>query len=152
MGYGAVKYADLKNHRTTDYKFSFDQMLSLNGNTAVYLLYAHARISGIVRKVRQMALQRIMLMNPDITQPIHHPLMCLSPQSGKDMVELAKTGSITLSHPKEEDLALHICKFPEAVEVRSHSQGCGGPVACINVMLPRSSPCRTWSQSWPPAS
>ena len=51
MGYGAVKYADLKNHRTTDYKFSYDQMLSLNGNTAVYLLYAHARISGIIRKV-----------------------------------------------------------------------------------------------------
>ncbi len=46
MGYGAVKYADLKNHRTTNYKFSFDDMLSLKGNTAVYLLYAHARISG----------------------------------------------------------------------------------------------------------
>ncbi len=46
MGYGAVKYADLKNHRTTNYKFSFDDMLSLKGNTAVYLLYAHARIAG----------------------------------------------------------------------------------------------------------
>lgn len=46
MGYGAVKYADLKNHRTTNYKFSFDEMLNLKGNTAVYLLYAHARIAG----------------------------------------------------------------------------------------------------------
>lgn len=50
MGYGAVKYADLKNQRLTNYKFSFDDMLNLKGNTAVYLLYAHARISGIVRK------------------------------------------------------------------------------------------------------
>ena len=50
MGYAAVKYADLKNQRLTNYKFSFDDMLSLKGNTAVYLLYAHARIAGIVRK------------------------------------------------------------------------------------------------------
>ncbi len=52
MGYGAVKYADLKNHRMTDYKFSFESMLSMQGNTAVYLEYAHARISGISRKAR----------------------------------------------------------------------------------------------------
>lgn len=50
MGYGAVKYADLKNTRTTNYKFSFDAMLDLKGNTAVYLLYAHARICSIIRK------------------------------------------------------------------------------------------------------
>lgn len=50
MGYAAVKYADLKNQRLTNYKFSFDDMLSLKGNTAVYLLYAHARIAGIIRK------------------------------------------------------------------------------------------------------
>jgi arginyl-tRNA synthetase len=50
MGYGAVKYADLKNQRLTNYKFNFDQMLNLTGNTAVYLLYAHARIAGIIRK------------------------------------------------------------------------------------------------------
>lgn len=50
MGYAAVKYADLKNHRLTNYKFNFDDMLALKGNTAVYQLYAHARIAGIVRK------------------------------------------------------------------------------------------------------
>ena len=49
MGYAAVKYADLKNARLTNYKFSFDDMLALKGNTAVYLLYAHARLAGIVR-------------------------------------------------------------------------------------------------------
>ena len=50
MGYGAVKYADLKNHRMTNYKFSFDAILDLKGNTAIYLLYAHARICSIIRK------------------------------------------------------------------------------------------------------
>lgn len=50
MGYGSVKYADLKNQRMTNYKFDFDDMLNLQGNTAVYLLYAHARIAGIIRK------------------------------------------------------------------------------------------------------
>ncbi|GAB5360812.1 hypothetical protein AAMO2058_000659300 [Amorphochlora amoebiformis] len=50
MGYGAVKYADLKNNRLSNYKFSYDQMLSLQGDTAVYLMYAFARIAGILRK------------------------------------------------------------------------------------------------------
>ena len=50
LGYGAVKYADLKSNRISDYKFSFDRMLNPNGNTAVYLLYAGARIASIIRK------------------------------------------------------------------------------------------------------
>ncbi|KAF7142696.1 hypothetical protein RHSIM_Rhsim05G0038200 [Rhododendron simsii] len=50
VGYGAVKYADLKNNRLTNYTFNFDQMLNDQGNTAVYLLYAHARICSIIRK------------------------------------------------------------------------------------------------------
>jgi arginyl-tRNA synthetase len=50
MGYSAVKYADLNQNRATNYTFSFDRMLDLKGNTAVYLLYAHARINSIVRK------------------------------------------------------------------------------------------------------
>ena len=87
MGYGAVKYADLKGHRTTNYRFSFDEMLSLQGNTAVYLLYAHARIASIVRK------------------------------SGKDPVAMAAGGAkIKLEHELEAALALHIARFPEALE------------------------------------
>ncbi|GAY51273.1 hypothetical protein WN943_001062 [Citrus x changshan-huyou] len=50
VGYGAAKYFDLKNNRLTNYTFSFDQMLNDKGNTAVYLLYAHARICSIIRK------------------------------------------------------------------------------------------------------
>ncbi|XP_073140656.1 arginine--tRNA ligase, cytoplasmic-like isoform X1 [Henckelia pumila] len=86
VGYGAVKYADLKNNRTTNYTFSFDQMLNDKGNTAVYLLYAHARICSIIRK------------------------------SGKDMEELKKKGSIDLAHPDERRLGLHLLQFAEHVE------------------------------------
>ncbi|WIA09204.1 hypothetical protein OEZ86_011787 [Tetradesmus obliquus] len=87
MGYGAVKYADLKNSRLTNYKFSFDAMLELKGNTAVYLLYAHARIAGIVRK------------------------------AGKDVDALVAGGeAFKLEHPRERELAMAIVQFPEALE------------------------------------
>ncbi|CAH2069730.1 unnamed protein product [Thlaspi arvense] len=66
VGYGAVKYADLKSNRSTNYKFNADQMLMDKGDTAVYLLYAHARIFSIIEK------------------------------SGKDMDELKKTGKLVL--------------------------------------------------------
>lgn len=49
IGIGAVKYADLSKHRTSDYIFSFDNMLSLVGNTAPYLLYAYTRTAGVLR-------------------------------------------------------------------------------------------------------
>ena len=49
VAYGAVKYADLSNRRTNDYRFSLKRMLQFNGDTAVYLLYAYVRISGIIR-------------------------------------------------------------------------------------------------------
>ena len=50
LGYGAVKYADLKGNRNSNYIFSFDRMLDPRGDTAVYLLYAGARLCGILRK------------------------------------------------------------------------------------------------------
>nr|YP_002048997.1 arginyl-tRNA synthetase [Paulinella chromatophora]ACB42787.1 arginyl-tRNA synthetase [Paulinella chromatophora] len=50
VGIAAVKYADLSQNRITSYQFNFDRMLSLNGNTAPYLLYAMVRIAGILRK------------------------------------------------------------------------------------------------------
>ena len=50
VGIGAVKYADLSMNRESNYKFSYDRMLSLNGNTAPYMLYAYARLCGIIRK------------------------------------------------------------------------------------------------------
>ncbi|CAI9100460.1 OLC1v1037571C1 [Oldenlandia corymbosa var. corymbosa] len=85
VGYGAVKYADLKNNRLTNYTFNFDQMLNDKGNTAVYLLYAHARICSIIRK------------------------------SGKDIEELKKVGTLALDHPDERVLGLHLLQFSEVV-------------------------------------
>ncbi|MFQ3224196.1 MAG: arginyl-tRNA synthetase [Lentimonas sp.] len=51
VGVGAIKYADLSSNRTQDYVFSWDRLLSFEGNTAPYLLYAVARINSIFRKV-----------------------------------------------------------------------------------------------------
>jgi arginyl-tRNA synthetase len=50
VGIAAVKYADLSQNRTSDYIFSFDKMLALQGNTAPYMLYAYARIQSISRE------------------------------------------------------------------------------------------------------
>ena len=47
IGIGAVKYADLSKNRTSDYVFDWDQMLSFDGNTAPYLLYAYSRTRSI---------------------------------------------------------------------------------------------------------
>jgi arginyl-tRNA synthetase len=50
VGLGSIKYADLSQNRQSDYVFSWDRMLSLQGNTAPYLLYAYARVRSIFRK------------------------------------------------------------------------------------------------------
>jgi arginyl-tRNA synthetase len=50
VGIGAVQYADLSQNRSSNYVFSWDKMLALDGNTAPYLLYAVARIHSIFRK------------------------------------------------------------------------------------------------------
>jgi arginyl-tRNA synthetase len=50
VGLSAVKYADLSQNRTSNYIFSYDKMLALQGNTAPYLLYAYVRVQGIARK------------------------------------------------------------------------------------------------------
>ena len=55
IGIGAVKYADLSQYRMTDYIFSWDKMLSLQGNTAPYLQNAYVRIRSIFRKAGESA-------------------------------------------------------------------------------------------------
>jgi len=50
VGIASVKYADLSKNRTSDYTFSFDSMLSFEGNTAPYLLYAYTRVASIFNK------------------------------------------------------------------------------------------------------
>lgn len=53
VGIGAVKYADLSKHRSSDYSFNFELMLSFEGNTAPYLLYAYTRVASVFRKLGQ---------------------------------------------------------------------------------------------------
>ena len=53
VGIGAVKYADLSKNRSSDYIFNFEQMLSFEGNTAPYLLYAYTRVASVFRKAER---------------------------------------------------------------------------------------------------
>ena len=55
IGIGAVKYADLSQYRMTDYIFSWDKMLALQGNTAPYLQNAYVRVRSIFRKAGESA-------------------------------------------------------------------------------------------------
>jgi arginyl-tRNA synthetase len=50
VGYGAVKYADLSQNRTSDYIFDWNKMMAMDGNTATYMQYAYARNRSIFRK------------------------------------------------------------------------------------------------------
>ena len=69
VGVGAMKYADLSKDRVSDYLFSFDAMLSLEGNTAPYLQYAHARIKRIFRR----AAERGITYNPNAPVNLESP-------------------------------------------------------------------------------
>lgn len=53
VGIGAVKYADLSGNRVSDYVFSWDRMLAMDGNTAPYMMYAYARIRSIHAKAAE---------------------------------------------------------------------------------------------------
>ncbi|MET9506800.1 arginine--tRNA ligase [Streptomyces sp. NPDC006622] len=66
VGIGAVKYADLSTSAVRDYKFDLDQMVSLNGDTSVYLQYAYARVQSILRKAGE-------------ARPVAHPELELAP-------------------------------------------------------------------------
>jgi arginyl-tRNA synthetase len=89
VGIGAVKYADLSKHRTSDYVFDWDEMLSLQGNTAPYLQYAYTRIRSIFRRAAAEA--------PDA----------------------AATGASSgprLDAPEERQLGIQLVRYQEVVE------------------------------------
>lgn len=52
LGINAIKYADLSNNRTSDYVFSYEKMLSFEGNTAAFLMYALVRIKSIISQAQ----------------------------------------------------------------------------------------------------
>jgi arginyl-tRNA synthetase len=88
VGIGAIKYADLLPNRQSDYVFSWDKMLALNGNTAPYLQYAYTRIRSIFRKHS----------GPAASTPPNPP------------------ESFQLSAPEEIDLAKHLLQFGLVLE------------------------------------
>ncbi len=86
VGTGALKYADLATNRTSDYTFSYDRMLAMNGNTATYMQYAYARVRSIFAR------------------------------GDVDVAQLrARGGAIDLAHPAERSLAIGILQFSEAL-------------------------------------
>jgi arginyl-tRNA synthetase len=86
VGIGALKYADLSQNRTSDYTFSYDKMLLMNGNTATYMQYSYARVRSIFAK------------------------------GGFETAAIRASGAkIVLSHPAERALALQILRFAEAL-------------------------------------
>jgi arginyl-tRNA synthetase len=95
VGISAVKYADLLPNRQSDYVFSWDKLLALNGNTAPYLQYAYARIRSIFRKGNVE--QGVPLSESRVT---HH----------------ASPSSLRLAAPEELALATHLLNFGLVLE------------------------------------
>ncbi len=91
VGIGALKYADLAQNRTSDYTFSYDRMLAMNGNTATYMQYAYARVLSIFARG-----------GVDV--------------SALRADALAGLGAIDLAHPAERGLTLALLQFSEALE------------------------------------
>jgi len=88
VGIAALKYADLAQNRTSDYVFSYDKMLAMNGNTATYMQYAYARVRSIFAR------------------------------GGVDVDALRASGAeILLGTPAERALGLAILQFGEALEL-----------------------------------
>lgn len=98
VGISAVKYADLSKHRTSDYSFNFDQMLSFEGNTAPYLLYAYTRVAGVFRKLGKPF---------DVTQG---HIVLETPQEQELAARLAQFGE-TLNNVAEKGTPHVLCTY-----------------------------------------
>ncbi|KMO99621.1 arginine--tRNA ligase [Streptomyces roseus] len=88
VGIGAVKYADLSTSAARDYKFDLDQMVSLTGDTSVYLQYAYARIQSILRKAGQ-------------ARPTAHPELALTPSERALGLHLDQFGELIAEAAQE---------------------------------------------------
>jgi len=100
VGLGAVKYADLLPNRQSDYEFSWDKLLALNGNTAPYLQYAYTRIRSIFRKSE--------IGGTSSTSPTSPVLIGASQSSSLRNIKLAA--------PEEIALAKHLLNFGLTLE------------------------------------
>jgi arginyl-tRNA synthetase len=73
IGIASVKYADLSNHRMSDYQFSYDKMLRFEGNTAAFILYSNVRAKSILRK-STFSIEAIEATPIEITHPSERKL------------------------------------------------------------------------------
>ena len=101
VGIGAVKYVDLSQYRMTDYVFSWDKMLSLQGNTAPYLQNAYVRIRSIFRKA-------------DVAEPLGRGGPRQAGVSHRQSA-VAPTQQLVLNDTAEIHLAKRLCQFAEIV-------------------------------------
>ena len=101
VGLAAVKYADLSQNRITNYQFSFDRMLALQGNTAPYLLYAVVRIAGIARKGGDLE---------GTSAPEAQSLSFTEPQEWALVRELLKFDAV-IAEVEEELLPNRLCTY-----------------------------------------
>ncbi|WP_052869334.1 arginine--tRNA ligase [Streptomyces niger] len=88
VGIGAVKYADLSTSANRDYKFDLDQMVSLNGDTSVYIQYAYARIRSILRRAGE-------------ARPVAHPELPLAPAERALGLHVDQFGEVVLDAAAE---------------------------------------------------
>jgi arginyl-tRNA synthetase len=111
IGIGAVKYADLSGDREKDYVFSFGRMLSLEGNTSVYLQYANARACSVLRRAEEPNPAPGRAEEPDLTGD-------LAAACGSDQGEgpRADGAEFVLLEPAERELALTLLRLPAAIE------------------------------------
>jgi arginyl-tRNA synthetase len=115
VGIGAVKYADLSKHRTSDYVFDWDQMLSFDGNTAPYLQYAYTRIRSVFRRggIDEAALTGDIV----VTEPAEHALAVMLLRLQETLEQVADDGLPHLLCNYLYELASLFMRFYEACPV-----------------------------------
>ena len=118
VGISSVKYADLSKNRASDYIFNFEQMLSFEGNTAPYLLYAYTRIAGIFKRAENIDLSSAkIVLNHDKEKELANKLA----QFGEVLNRMVEKGQPHILCAYLYDLAGIFSSFYEACPVLNAS-------------------------------
>lgn len=88
VGIGAIKFADLSHHRTSDYRYDLDKMVTLDGNTSAYVQYSYARTQSILAKAGK---------------------------TEADVISMTAQQTLEFTQPAERTLALMLIKLEEAL-------------------------------------
>jgi arginyl-tRNA synthetase len=95
VGVGAVIYNDLYQDPRRNITLDWERMLTLEGNSAPYIQYMHARCRSILRKAEESVVS-----SPSLVAPDHGP---------------QTTDHKLLTHPAEVGLVKQLAKLPGAV-------------------------------------